>query len=276
MTAVEYPTITGTSARRFFDSCDQARLARNPPDPAELEIEWITTGDSTGRPTRFDTRPLYEIARKAMRDIERGMFDTGSKDRFEAHIAMDFHALLDGVAGEAMNHRGFWRFLAIGPLASCTVCRQDGKNLPTAFGLPPSTGRRRSSEPFALVRCLPWRLWMRAEIGGPEYVGVIGSDLWWSHLFRVQIGRSRPTARSFLDQAGGLPVADQRRFAPLVTAARGRLSFDALDDDEVDHRVNTEKLRAAGRSPVAVEETSDPALADEAEAVVPEEDISAW
>jgi hypothetical protein len=203
------------------------------------------------------------------------MFDTGSKDRFEAHIAMDFHALLEGVAGEVMNHRGFWRFLAIGPFASCTVWRQEGRNLPTAFGLPRSTGRRRSGEAFTLVRCLPWRLWMRAEIGGREYVGVIGSDLWWSHLFRVQIGRSLPTARTFLEQAGTLPVADQRRFAPLVTAARGRLSFDALDDDEVGHCVSAEKLRAAGRSPAAADETSDPALEEEPEPVVPEDDVLA-
>jgi hypothetical protein len=107
---------------------------------------------------------------------------------------------------------------------------------------------------------------MRAEIGGSEYVDVIGADLWWSHLFRVQLGRSIPTAHVFLEEAGTLPVADQRRLAPLVTAARGRLGFDALDDSEVQERVRQEKARAAGRRADEVGQVSDPALENEPDA----------
>ncbi len=169
------------------------------------------------------------------------------KDRFEAVFAIDIHSLLKDIPGEVMNHRGFWRFLAIGPFASCTVWRQDGKNLATAFGLPVRRGgdeqeRRSICTAVSHGGCTCVR-----RSAGSEYVDVIGADLWWSHLFRVQLGRSIPTAHVFLEEAGTLPVADQRRLAPLVTAARGRLGFDALDDSEVQERVRQEKARAAGR-----------------------------
>lgn len=269
MTWDEYPTVTGTAGRQFFDDCDLGALESTPPPLDQLPIDWITVGPPTkvGSPNRFDTRPVYDFARRAMREASRGVFTGGRAaqegERFEAAFAVEFHGLLHGLPGAVLCDRGFWRFLAIGPLFSCVVWRQRGKNLPAAFGLPPASGRRRRERAFDLRRSLPWRLYMRAEIGGPDHVGVIGSDLWWSHLFRVDIGRSQPTAHAFLPAVENLEVALQRRIAPLVTADRGKFAFDALDDDEVAAHVVGQ---AASVAPTATEtepEEIDPTLEDE-------------
>ena len=263
-----YPTITASAGRRFFDGLEPAEWRSLVPSIDELPITWITPEPNfPAGATRFDTEPLYRLGRTAKLEIERNIFESAPNpgERFEAAYALRLHALLHELPGAILSDRAFWRFVSLGPLFAATVWRQREKSLATALGLPPASARRRSVEGFNLSRHLPWRLYMRAEIGLTEdVIRIEGADLWWSHVFRVHIGRSPVTARAFLSEVCEEPVTIQRAVARLVTADRGRKSYDGLDSNEVEEAVREQKNKVV--TPTSAELSSqselDPAFDD--------------
>jgi hypothetical protein len=71
---------------------------------------------------------------------------------------------------------------------------------------------------------------------------VKGTDLWWSHILRIEIGRSRPTAQSLLEVVDerALTVAQIRELAPKITRLRSTVLFEALSDEEIAAHINAE------------------------------------
>jgi len=261
-----YPTISARAGRLFFDSYDPASWRASLPRPEDLPIDWVDVVSDTPTTADLGVDALYSLARRAKQAVDRGEYASGNGgERFEAAHALSFHKLLNTVPGEILTNRSFWRFLALGPFFAATVWRQREKHLDTAFGLPPATGRRRGGDSLNLVRNLPWRLYMRAEIGRTQrLVDIIGADLWWSHIFRVQIGRSPVTAQAFLQEVGAEPVAVQRAVAPYLSADRGRNAYDSLDADEIVEHVLEQKAKAIARFREHGEEPeSDPASEEE-------------
>src|SRR5262249_51902054 len=157
---------------------------------------------------------------------------------FEGTIAPKVYEAVVELPARALTDRGFWRYLAVGPMYDAVRWRHGHGNLP-GYGCSPSSQ----------VACMPWRLFMRALISCVEgsddpfrLARVKGTDLWWSHILRIEIGRSRPTAQSLLEIVGErrLTVDQIRDLAPRITRLRSTVLFEALSDEEIAGHISAE------------------------------------
>jgi hypothetical protein len=183
-----------------------------------------------------------QLGRDAHAECLRLGLDQGGGNRrgedFEGDFAPRLREAVADVPPRVLTDRAFWRYLAVGPMYEAVRWRHGHANLP-GYGC--------SASEF--VACLPWRLYMRAAIGFIEgsddpyrLSRVKGTDLWWAHILRIEIGRSLPTAQSLLELVDerNLRVEQIRKLAPKVTRLRSTVLFEALSNDEIAELVRGE------------------------------------
>ena len=220
-----YPSTRLADAKSYIS----AQPDGQPPLIADLPITWLGDGPP------LDLSSFDQLGREAYDECLRLGADQGGGNQrgeeFEGNFAARFHDEVASAPPRVLTDMAFWRYLAVGPMYEAVRWRHGHANLP-GYGCSPSEH----------VACLPWRLFMRAAIGFVEGSGdpyrlsrVKGTDLWWSHILRIEIGRSLPTAQALLAlvEEQDLNVAQIRELAPRVTRLRSTVLFEALSDDEV-------------------------------------------
>jgi hypothetical protein len=227
-----YPTARLADATAYISAQPEGQ----PPVSGEVPITWM------GDDPKIEVAPLERVGREAFEECLRLGVDQGGGNKrgedFEGGFAPKILGAVADVPPSALTDRGFWRYFAVGPMYEAVRWRHGHGNLP-GYGCSPS----------AQVACLPWRLFMRAAIGFVEgsddpyrLSRVKGTDLWWSHILRIEIGRSRPTAQALLEivDERSLKVDQIRELAPRITRLRSTVLFEALSNEEIATHISDE------------------------------------
>ncbi len=223
---MSYPTITSESARSMLKCLDDDKLD----DDVLSEVTVDQSGPDIDRESIRDlSKQLYEVM-----DWVEGMRGKGGKfERLAAPLVHEKLNLSPVVAGDA----GFWRWLTFyneGQFAEIVDLRY-GKS---AKGRESYLGLGALKQGFLAYLWLCANAVYDAEDSDPYCLARRGqSDLWTSHLIRVDFGSMRPMARAFIrflhpdDDHQTLEVSEYRELIKELTRRNASTLLELLDEE---------------------------------------------
>ena len=169
-----------------------------------------------------------------------------AKDALEGKLAVTLHKVLVDLPGSVLSDRDFWRYCAAHLFELVEWRNGNGCSL-SNYGAETVSGIR---------ECMPHRMFDRANIayrGGvaagdknPYTLATFGaSDVWRSHILRVQNGNAPIVAHEILGdvKAGNLKTDVIRPFIRYVRRARANVMFEVLDRQQARDLVDRETNR---------------------------------
>lgn len=219
---MKYPMFTLTTTRELLSSMQAGHEISS----WEPMTRWVGSG------TKVDLGPIEETSsalRTAMDQAGRSPTRV-TPEEIEGQHSGRVHSALDGLAIEALDDPGFWRYLSLRYFWDFIGVREAG---PIARGnvMPYVDGGR---------ECVPFRMYLRAQAirVGDDYdlAGVLpkAADFWRSHIIRVRTGAAPALARSFVkfQAREQMPSTTVRPFAKRINRLWSNIVFDIWSEDE--------------------------------------------
>jgi hypothetical protein len=228
---MKYRSLTLKEVERYVAEINSLPDGANMPAPPAGTVKGIG----------IDSDP---IVAKACNAIQVAMKKAKSKslDGVEGALALDFYRAMLSVGPETLNDLGFWRYVATKHLRDFVIWRDGSKSTRASAG---GFGARKSTSSFQ--DCVPYRMFRRGQIGAlakvqsmsPQQIASIeGTDLWRSHVLRINLGNSPTAAAVFLmiaekHRGGEVALTDLvREAAKLVQRINTNVLMGFLDEED--------------------------------------------
>lgn len=246
---MSYPSITARQATKLVDALLKVNESTRVDLPlAESDYVVEVPGDL------YDRRSIEAVAAQLRSEWDTAVGalpDFSADDLYVLEILFSsrIHRALVNLPIDQLEDEGFWRYLALFPFRWYLIARE-GKNLkPQNFGglIPRGDGDESEGEdadrdsPF-VNQCLyrafivgqaifdysdsdnPYSRVNAIPRGGPV------TDVWHSHVLRVQIGRIGRVPHALIDATSTVEVRDMKDFARKVAKLVTRLKSNVLLD----------------------------------------------
>lgn len=179
---MKYPVITKSKCSELA-----AQLWAGYQPAVDPHAEWVGFGNE------IDLVPIEKAAEEITQQASE--WTDRDRDRFEGKAAMRLLDALDQVSTEALDDRGFWRFLCLRYFWDFIAWREEG---------PFSKGHYlKYVDAVTNTESILPRMYLRARaVGGSLYAALaasipMGTDFWRSHVLRVRTGAAPPVTRAF-------------------------------------------------------------------------------